>query len=150
MGILPDLRAAVAPLAKLVAEKLELGADIQSDSDLATAVLHRLPLDALEGLAGAGFSESEIGSYVIPPRTRRHRAARKEPLTVEESDRAVRLARLQSFAEGVFGDPNKANLWLRRGLRELGGESPLSFARAEAGARLVETILGKIAWGAAA
>ena len=148
--MLPKSKAAAAPLARQIAEKLELGADVASDSDLAAAVLHRLPLDALEGLAGAGFSESEIGSYVIPPRTRRHRAVRKEPLTVEESDRAVRLARLQSFAESVFGDRNKANIWLRRGLRELGGESPLSYARAEAGARVVETMLGKIAWGAAA
>jgi hypothetical protein len=31
-----------------------------------------------------------------------------------------------------------------------GGESPLVFAQTEAGARVVEAIIGKIAWGAAA
>jgi hypothetical protein len=35
-------------------------------------------------------------------------------------------------------------------LMELGGESPLVVAQTEAGARVIETILGKIAWGAAA
>ncbi|MFX7136334.1 MbcA/ParS/Xre antitoxin family protein [Acinetobacter baumannii] len=39
---------------------------------------------------------------------------------------------------------------MRRGLAELGGESPLDMAQTEAGARVIETILGKIAWGAAA
>jgi putative toxin-antitoxin system antitoxin component (TIGR02293 family) len=147
--MLPQAKTA-EPLTKQVAHKLELGAEVSSESELAAAVLRRLPLDALEGLADAGFSESEIGAFVIPARTRRHREKRNEPLTVEESDRAVRLARLQSFAEGVFGDPGKANLWLRHPLNELGGQTPLSYARAEAGARVVETILGKIAWGAAA
>jgi len=149
-GMLPKPKAAAEPLAKKIAKKLELDADISSESDLAAAVLHRLPLDTLESLAEAGFSEGEIGAFVIPARTRRHRAMKQEPLTIEESDRAVRLARLQSFAESVFGDAKKANLWLRRGLQELGGEAPLAYARAEAGARVVETILGKIAWGAAA
>jgi putative toxin-antitoxin system antitoxin component (TIGR02293 family) len=147
--MLPKPRAA-EPLTRQVARKLELGEKISSEADLAAAVLRRLPLGALKGLAGAGFSETEIGALVIPPRTRRHRAAKKEPLTVEESDRAVRLARLQGFAESVFGDRQKANLWLRRGLAELNGESPLAYSRAEAGARVIETILGKIAWGAAA
>jgi len=147
---LPNVKKTAEPLAMQVAHKLELRAEITSESDLAAAVLHRLPLDTLQGLADAGFSEGEIGALVIPARTRRHRAKRNEPLTVEESDRAVRLARLQSFAETVFGDARKANLWLRRALGELGGATPLSYARADAGARVVETILGKIAWGAAA
>jgi putative toxin-antitoxin system antitoxin component (TIGR02293 family) len=71
-------------------------------------------------------------------------------LTVEESDRAVRLLRIQSLAEEAFGSGEKANRWLRLGLAELSGEAPLSIAQTEAGARLIETILAKIAWGAAA
>jgi hypothetical protein len=35
-------------------------------------------------------------------------------------------------------------------LRELGGDSPLWIAGTDMGGRVVETILGKIAWGAAA
>ena len=127
-----------------------LGTDIQSQADLAVAVGTRLPLEALKGLNRAGISEDEIGLYVIPARTRRHRTAKHEALTVDESDRAVRLLRIQSLAEDAFGDVGKANLWLRRPLSELGGDTPLVTARTEAGARVIETILGKIAWGAAA
>lgn len=127
-----------------------LGTDIRSQADLAMAVQRRLPLASLKGLSSAGLSEQEIERFVIPQRTRRHRAEKNQPLTVEESDRAVRLARIQSLAEGTFDDDAKANFWLRKQLAELGGETPLNVAQTEAGARVIETILGKIAWGAAA
>jgi putative toxin-antitoxin system antitoxin component (TIGR02293 family) len=127
-----------------------LGAIIRSQADLALAVRNRLPLTALKGLSQAGLSEQEIEKFVIPQRTRRHRADKQQPLTVDESDRAVRLLRIQSLAEATFGDKEKANLWLRRPLTELGGETPLDVAQTEAGARVIETIIGKIAWGAAA
>ncbi|MBE0704067.1 MAG: DUF2384 domain-containing protein [Afipia sp.] len=127
-----------------------LGADIRSQAELAMAVQRRLPLASLKGLSLAGLSEQEIERFVIPQRTRRHRAEKNQPLTVEESDRAVRLARIQSLAEETFADAGKANLWLRKQLAELGGETPLNVAQTEAGARVIESILGKIAWGAAA
>lgn len=127
-----------------------LGADVRSQADLAMLVRRRLPLATLKGLSLAGLSEQEIERFVIPQRTRRHRAEKNEPLTVDESDRAVRLARIQSLAEETFGDPAKANRWLRKELAELGGETPLTVAQTEAGTRVIETILGKIAWGAAA
>ena len=57
---------------------------------------------------------------------------------------------MQTLAEDTFGDVAKANYWLRHPLRELGNEAPLVMAQTDAGARVVETILGKIAWGAAA
>jgi putative toxin-antitoxin system antitoxin component (TIGR02293 family) len=117
---------------------------------LALAVRRRLPLVALKGLAQAGLTEQEIERFVIPQRTRRHRADKKQPLTIEESDRAVRLVRTQTLAEDTFGSKEKANVWLRRPLSELNGETPLDIAQTEAGARVIETILAKIAWGAAA
>jgi putative toxin-antitoxin system antitoxin component (TIGR02293 family) len=142
------------PLAEEVARKLGgrtvLGTEVRSQADLARAVRNRLPLGALKGLSEAGLSEQEIERFVIPQRTRRHRADRKQPLTVDESDRAVRLLRVQTLAEQTFGDKEKANRWLRHSLIELWGEAPLAVAQTEAGARVIETILGKIAWGAAA
>ena len=127
-----------------------LGREIRSEADLARAVRGRLPLAALSGIAGAGISEREIERFVIPDRTRRHRVAREQPLTVDESDRAVRLLRIQSLAEETFEDVAKANTWLRRPLAALNGETPLDVAETETGARVIETILAKIAWGAAA
>lgn len=136
-----------------VADKLGgkpvLGATVRSQADLAMVVRNRLPLAALQGLSRAGLSDQEIEQFVIPQRTRRHRAERNQPLTIDESDRAVRLLRIQSLAEDTFG-VDKASLWLRRPLAELNGETPLTVAQTEAGARLIEMVLGKIAWGAAA
>lgn len=142
------------PLAEEVARKLGgqtiLGTEVRSQADLALAVRNRLPLATLKGLSEAGLSEQEIERFVIPQRTRRHRADKKQPLTVDESDRAVRLLRVQTLAEETFGDKEKANRWLRRPLALLQGEAPLVIAQTEAGARVIETIIGKIAWGAAA
>jgi putative toxin-antitoxin system antitoxin component (TIGR02293 family) len=69
---------------------------------------------------------------------------------VDESDRLVRLTRIQALAEDVFGHVEQANRWLREGLGIMNGKSPLDVAQTEAGARVVEQILAKIDWGAAA
>ena len=122
------------PIVEEVARKLGgpavLGAVVRSQADLAHIVRNRLPLAALKGLSHAGLTEQEIELFVIPQRTRRHRADKKQPLTVEESDRAVRLLRTQSLAEETFGDKDKANSWLRRPLTELAHETPLAVAQA--------------------
>jgi putative toxin-antitoxin system antitoxin component (TIGR02293 family) len=78
------------------------------------------------------------------------RLGRNEPLTVDESDRLLRLTRIQALAEDVFGEAEKANTWLREGLGILDGKSPLEIAQAEPGARVVGQILAKIDWGAPA
>ena len=140
----------VEEVARKLGGQSVLGQDVRSQADLALAVRRRLPLVALKGMAQAGLTEQEIERFVIPQRTRRHRADKKQPLTIEESDRAVRLLRIQTVAEDAFRSKDKANTWLRRPLAELRGETPLDVAQTEAGARVIETILAKIAWGAAA
>jgi putative toxin-antitoxin system antitoxin component (TIGR02293 family) len=130
--------------------RASLGEEIASEADLARVVAGRIPLRALTHFTRSGFSEQEVAEYVIPPRTRRHRKVRREPLTVDESDRLVRLTRIQTIAEDVFGDRDKANRWLRQSLGILDGRSPLDVARTDSGARLIEQILAKIDWGAAA
>ena len=127
-----------------------LGRAVHSQADLALAVRRRLPLAVLDRMAAAGLTEQEIERFVVPRRTRQHRATRNQPLTIDESDRAVRLMRMQTVAEDTFGSREKAATWLRRPLAELGRETPLDVAGTEAGARVIETILAKIAWGAAA
>jgi len=127
-----------------------LGEEVASEADLARIVARRIPLRALTHFTRSGFSEQEVAEYVIPPRTRRHRKVRREPLTVDESDRLVRLTRIQAMAEDVFDDAEKANRWLRQPLGILDDRSPLEVARTDSGARLIEQILAKIDWGAAA
>ena len=126
------------------------GQKVASEADLARLVLRRIPLKALIYVKRGGFSEQEIGRFIIPERTQRHRKAKRQPLTVEESDRIVRLTRIQALTEDVFGDAKKANRWLRENLAILDGKPPLDIARTESGDRVVEQILAKIDWGAAA
>ena len=150
-GVLP---ATPEPLVARVVRKLggqrELGTEVSSEADLARVVHHGIGLSVLGHVERAGFSKQEIEHFIIPARTLRHRKAKREPLTLDESDRVVRLTRIQTLAEDVFSDAGKANRWLREGLTILDGKSPLEVARTESGARVVEQILAKIDWGAAA
>ena len=49
-----------------------------------------LPLAALQGLAKAGLSDQDIEQFVIPQRTRRHRAEKKQPLKLLPAQMMVR------------------------------------------------------------
>lgn len=127
-----------------------LGVRVASEGDLARVVARGIRLAVLGHVENAGFSKQEIERLIIPARTLRHRKIRRERLSLDESDRVVRLARIQALAEDVFGEVAKANQWLREGLAILGGKSPLETARTEAGGRLIEQLLAKLDWGAAA
>jgi putative toxin-antitoxin system antitoxin component (TIGR02293 family) len=145
---------AAVPVIQRVIRKLggrqALGARAASEAELARVVHRGLQLAVLGHAQSAGFSRQEIERFVIPARTLAHRKAKAEPLSVEESDRLVRLTRIQALAEDVFADAAKANAWLRAPLGLLDGKPPLEIARTEAGARVVEQLLAKIDWGAAA
>jgi putative toxin-antitoxin system antitoxin component (TIGR02293 family) len=140
----------VATVYRKLGGRQVLGAEVASEADLARLVHRQIPLRALAHVRRGGFSDSEIRQFIIPERTQRHRRAKRKPLTIEESDRLVRLTRIQALAEDVFDDPEKANRWLRQGLGILGGKTPLEVARTDAGARVIEQMLAKIDWGAAA
>jgi putative toxin-antitoxin system antitoxin component (TIGR02293 family) len=85
-----------------------LGEEIASEADLARLVHRRFALKVLANVKRLGFTDGEIERFIIPARTQRHRRAKRQRLTVEESDRLVRLTRLQAVAEDVLGDADKA------------------------------------------
>ena len=90
--------------------ELKLGVtSLRSDRDLARLVHERLPLTSVESLSHHGLTDEEIYSFILPRRTLAHRRTRHESLTHDESDRAVRIARITSLAEEVFGDEAKAD-----------------------------------------
>lgn len=123
---------------------------LRSDQDLVKLVEDGLAIGAIEGLRRSGLTDEEIYSLIVPRRTLTHRRARREALSREESDRAVRLARIAALAEHVFGDSKRAWHWLRAGKRHFQGRSPLQLMVTEAGARLVEELLYRIDEGMAA
>lgn len=60
------------------------------------------------------MSAEEICDFIVPRRSLTHRKTRKQLLSHEESDRALRMAGIISHAEEVFGDDAKAARWLRK------------------------------------
>lgn len=125
-------------------------ARLRSDQDLVQVVEARLPTDVVEGLRQSGVTDEEVYALVVPRRTLTHRRARREALSRDESDRAVRLARTAALAEHVFGDKTRAWKWLRASKRRFRGRSPLQLLATEAGARLVEELLYRVDDGMAA
>jgi putative toxin-antitoxin system antitoxin component (TIGR02293 family) len=120
---------------------------LRSDHDLARLVEQRLPLASVESLSKHGLSDEEIYRLIVPRRTLVHRKSRREPLTHEESDRAVRIARIASLAEEVFGNDAKAARWLRKPKSRFDGRTPFDLLSTDAGARLVEEMLLQLDYG---
>lgn len=114
---------------------------------LADAVRDGLPFSALARLIAAGVvSEREIEQHFIPRRTLFARR-QKGTLSREQSDLAVRLARIQAIADEVFGTRQEAHAWVREPNGALAGQPPLALLDTEEGGRLVEAVLGRIAHG---
>jgi putative toxin-antitoxin system antitoxin component (TIGR02293 family) len=125
-------------------------ARLRSDEDLVRLVEERLTTGAIDGLRQSGLTDEEIYSLIVPRRTLTHRRTRNEALSREESDKAVRLARIAALGEHVFEDGERAWRWLRSAKRQFHGRSPLQLMATEAGARLVEELLYRIDEGMAA
>lgn len=80
-------------------------------------------------------------AFITPPRTLSHRKSRGEMLTPDESDRAVRVARVLALGETVFGDSVRALRWLGGPVKELRGRAPLDAIASESSARVIEELL---------
>ncbi|HEY2913116.1 MAG TPA: antitoxin Xre/MbcA/ParS toxin-binding domain-containing protein [Candidatus Angelobacter sp.] len=131
-------------------KKLGIRSSLKSDADLVTLIEDCLPVTAISALIEHGILEKEIYSVIVPRRTLQHRRARKEDLSREESDRAVRLARLAALTEKIFGDFKEGMLWLRSSKKRFHGRTPVDMMTTEAGGRLVEEALYQIDEGMAA
>lgn len=68
-------------------------------------------------------------------------------LSVEESDRLYRLARIVERAIEILGSEEAARRWLKRPQAILEGAAPLALLGSEAGAQAVEQQLGRIDYG---
>jgi putative toxin-antitoxin system antitoxin component (TIGR02293 family) len=122
-------------------------ARIRSDRDLASLVENQLPATVIQWLLRGGLSDAEVYQLILPRRTLAHRVAGHQPLSREESDKAVRIARITSMAEQVFGDSERAWRWLRKPKKHFDGKTPMEKLGTEAGARLVEEIVQQIDHG---
>jgi putative toxin-antitoxin system antitoxin component (TIGR02293 family) len=139
-----ELRAVVEGLGG----KQTLGRALSNEDDMRQAIREGFPPAVVEELMRAsGLTLKELASALdLSPRSlQRHR--RSGRLARYESDRLYRLARIVALADEFLGDHQRAIRWLRRPNRALGGISPVEALDTELGARQVENILGRIAYG---
>ncbi|MGD0012258.1 MAG: antitoxin Xre/MbcA/ParS toxin-binding domain-containing protein [Terriglobia bacterium] len=139
-----ELRAVVEELGGEQA----LGRALSSERELRQAIRDGFPPAVVEELMRAsGLTLKELASALdLSPRSlqRRRRTGR---LARYESDRLYRLARIVALANQYLGDHGRAMRWLKHPNRALGGLAPVAAIDTELGARQVENILGRIAYG---
>lgn len=124
------------------------GRTLASEKDMRDAIREGFPPAVVHELMRAsGLTLKELASALdLSPRSlqRRRRSGR---LARYESDRLYRLARIIALAGDFLGDRGQALRWLKRPNRALGGVPPVAALDTELGARQVENILGRIAYG---
>jgi putative toxin-antitoxin system antitoxin component (TIGR02293 family) len=122
-----------------------LGVETTSnESDLLDIVENRFAPAVINRLLQLGLERSELDKVVIASRTLQHRRSRHSKLSLDESDRVLRLVRILSRAEVTYGSRERALAWLRKPIPRLNNRSPLSMLTTDTGARIVEDTLTQI------
>ena len=136
-------------IAAVLGGRRVLGRVVKKPGDLAQLVRQGLPASSLVALAEKLHVANNVLSRKlgIPQRTLTRRLSQHSRLTAAESDRTVRLARVYAKAVEMIGSEENAVEWLRTANRALGGERPLDQLDTDLGARAVEDVLGRIAYG---
>lgn len=125
-----------------------LGRSLRSVEDLQRAIRDGFPQTVVAGVMEAsGVTLKELAASLdLSPRSlQRHR--REGRLARFESDRLYRFARIVALAKRYLGDDETAVRWLKQPNRALGGRKPLDSIDTEPGARAVENVMGRIAYG---
>ena len=121
-----------------------LGTRAGSEQKIVRLVESGLPTRVINRFIDRGLRRNEVFDIIIPLRTFKHRRSRHQPLSKEESERAVRTARILARAQAVIGDENSALEWLRSPKARFEGRSPMQLLSTETGGRLVEQMLIQI------
>lgn len=115
-----------------------------TEFQMAVTIERGLPLRSVDVLRNEGLTFTEVHGLVLPARTLKHRKEKKQLLSPEEADRALRVVRVIALAERIFGQRDKAFRWLRRPNKRLEERAPLAMLRSEAGGDLVRQMLHQI------
>ncbi len=115
-----------------------------TEGDILRIVEARLAPSIIKRLVALGLQRPEIDAAIIPARTLQHRRSRREKLTIEESDRVLRVIRVLALAATVYGSREAALAWLRKPHARLERRTPLSLLRTGTGSRMVEEMLLQI------
>lgn len=138
----------VAEIAEVLGGKKTFKHAVKSSDDLVTSIRAGLPARIITILADTlTMPQVDVAKRLgIPPRTLTRRLSRAR-LSLDESDRAVRMARIIAIATEILGTNEKAAAWLRTPNRALGGKLPIDEIGTDPGYRSVEEVLYAIAYG---
>lgn len=132
-------------VARILGGERTLHRRVRTLAELRAAVEAGLPLEALERtvrhVAGEGAEATELKHGIVPKTTLQRR---RERLSIEESQRLERLARMVALAEEVWADADAAHEFLTSPQPQLGDERPTDLARSDLGTRQVEELLYRL------
>jgi putative toxin-antitoxin system antitoxin component (TIGR02293 family) len=125
-----------------------IGRSLRTETDLQDAIREGFPQTVVEEVMhAAGITLKELAASLDLSARSLQRRKREGRLAQHESDRLYRLARTVALAKHYLGNEETALRWLKRPNRALGGRTPLELVDTESGARSVENVLGRIAYG---
>lgn len=125
-----------------------LGHPLRTENDLQSAIRKGFPQAVVkEVMYAAGITLKELATSLDLSLRSLQRRRREGRLARYESDRLYRLARIVALTKYYLGNEEAASRWLKRPNRALGGRTPLELIDTELGARAVENVLGRIAFG---
>jgi len=112
------------------------------------AIERGLPIGSLERVTRQIAPGDKDFKYRLIAKATLARRQKAKRLSPEESDRLSRIAQVWSCALDVWRDKDDARAFLNRSHALLDGRTPMSAALGtEAGARMVEDILGRLKHG---
>ena len=94
--------------------------------------------------AGSSMPRGKVRAELIPDSSWKRAG---KVLGPQASQTAARLSRVFAFAEKVWGNEKDAADWMNRPHMELGGATPYSMLRTEAGGHAVENVLVALEYG---
>jgi putative toxin-antitoxin system antitoxin component (TIGR02293 family) len=113
------------------------------------AIRAGLPARAFVGVADAlNLTVDELAGILgVSPRTIRDQRKKFGRLSSENTEKLVRMVRIQQQARKIFSTDEAASDWLTSPAPALGGAKPMDLLDTDLGAREVESILSGIAYG---
>ena len=137
-----------------------MGQRVSNEQDLIKIVRSGLPQAVLESVSERFDLSTDlvVASLKLQIPTSIHHRKQIQPnarnavaehvrLSVDESDRLLRLARVAAIATDILGGQREVSAWLQAPNRALGGVTPLSQMDTDVGVRQVECVLGRIEHG---
>jgi putative toxin-antitoxin system antitoxin component (TIGR02293 family) len=139
----------IAEIAEVLGGKKIFKHPLRNSDDLAKSIRAGFPAAIITVLADRlTMHRTDVAKRLgIPQRTLTRRLSQEARLTVDESDRAARMARIIALASEILGANEKASSWLRTSNRALGGKIPIDEIETDPGYRSIEEVLYAIAYG---